>query len=597
MTKQKPSPNWKQRKRKMNASSQLQHKNSRLKIASPTTKGRTAQARAQTLSPVAQPLKVLHRWQRFWPKPSFTLAEKAFAVPEVKGLLMEAVNDTTGQNRKRGCWVSHYIIFMWHKSSAAQDNRVIASAAYRSGRKANSEYYGEDSDHQKKGAAWFVRKSCCRSYAPPSSRIGKPLWKKWESGTGKESAACIQLFDIALQNEFPCRRTSSLQGNFYWSSLWAGAWWWTSPFTPPDKDDGRHFQSSFPCQCPIRPLDEHGRWGNKQRREYLLDEHGERIRDEAGNYVFNAVPTTDWGSPDTLEHWRQAWAELCNQKFAERNWTAGLTTAVMSDRASTSSLLSMRVWPSELWKQRASAPTRVISTAGSRRPTIWSAIWKEKSLRCLIGWKKRMKNWASRKFQIWRSFLSEYYTNRNAGAWSQKAKIGNLKEVNEICNYLMQNKLTTPEELQERVSMLSDRIDTLKNSCVANPTARKSWTNFSVWCSFYTEGKPIADKLATIKWKGKSGSSLCPENENAPRLYHMAERKLKPHFGLMASCLSPHGAKSVTVWNRSTMGKRELLHLCGGEKALADQIQGGAGHPWAGATERCYTAEKQEIEH
>ena len=49
-----------------------------------------------------------------------------------------------------------------------------------------------------------------------------------------------------------------------------------------------------------------------------MDEHGERIRDEAGNYVFNAVPTTDWGSPDTLEHWRQAWADLCNQKFAEK---------------------------------------------------------------------------------------------------------------------------------------------------------------------------------------------------------------------------------------------------------------------------------------
>lgn len=50
----------------------------------------------------------------------------------------------------------------------------------------------------------------------------------------------------------------------------------------------------------------------------MLDEHGERIRDEAGNDVFNAVPTTDWGSPDTLEHWRQAWAELCNARFAEK---------------------------------------------------------------------------------------------------------------------------------------------------------------------------------------------------------------------------------------------------------------------------------------
>ena len=86
----------------------------------------------------------------------------------------------------------------------------------------------------------------------------------------------------------------------------------------PDKEDGGISNPHFHVMCPIRPLDEHGRWGNKQRREYVLDEHGERILDEAGNYVFNAAPTTDWGSPETLEHWRQAWADLCNQKFAEK---------------------------------------------------------------------------------------------------------------------------------------------------------------------------------------------------------------------------------------------------------------------------------------
>ena len=62
-----------------------------------------------------------------------------------------------------------------------------------------------------------------------------------------------------------------------------------------------------------------GNWGSKQRRGYVLDGYSKRIRDEGGNYVFNAVPTTDWGSPEALEYWRQAWAELCNAKFAEKD--------------------------------------------------------------------------------------------------------------------------------------------------------------------------------------------------------------------------------------------------------------------------------------
>ena len=70
------------------------------------------------------------------------------------------------------------------------------------------------------------------------------------------------------------------------------------------KDAGRH------VLCPIRPIEQNGKWGLKQRRVYELDEDGNRIRDADGKFVFNAVPTTDWGSPETLEYWRQTWAEL-----------------------------------------------------------------------------------------------------------------------------------------------------------------------------------------------------------------------------------------------------------------------------------------------
>ena len=52
--------------------------------------------------------------------------------------------------------------------------------------------------------------------------------------------------------------------------------------------------------CPIRPIEQNGKWGCKQHRVYELDEDGNRIRDADGNFVFNAVPTTDWGSPETL---------------------------------------------------------------------------------------------------------------------------------------------------------------------------------------------------------------------------------------------------------------------------------------------------------
>ena len=51
----------------------------------------------------------------------------------------------------------------------------------------------------------------------------------------------------------------------------------------------------FHVLCPIRPLNADGTWGMKQHRVYILDEHGNRIPDGDGDYLFKAVPTTDWG--------------------------------------------------------------------------------------------------------------------------------------------------------------------------------------------------------------------------------------------------------------------------------------------------------------
>ena len=37
--------------------------------------------------------------------------------------------------------------------------------------------------------------------------------------------------------------------------------------------------------------------------------------------AFDAVPTTDWGTSETLEHWREVWAAMVNAKFGEKRLT------------------------------------------------------------------------------------------------------------------------------------------------------------------------------------------------------------------------------------------------------------------------------------
>jgi ATP-dependent exoDNAse (exonuclease V) alpha subunit len=156
------------------------------------------------------------------------------------------------------------------------------------------------------------------SHAPPEYADHETLWNAVEKAERGKKAQLAYSFDIALQNEFSMQENIALARQFLLEQFVSRGMVVDFAVHSPDKEDASISNPHFHVMCPIRPLDEHGRWGNKQRREYLLDEHGDRIRDEAGNYVFNAVPTTDWGKPETLEEWRQAWADLCNQKFAEK---------------------------------------------------------------------------------------------------------------------------------------------------------------------------------------------------------------------------------------------------------------------------------------
>ncbi len=71
-------------------------------------------------------------------------------------------------------------------------------------------------------------------------------------------------------------------------------------------------------------------------------------------------------------------------------------------------------------------------------------------LSALTDWIKAAKAELSRpQASTLATLLSDYYTTRNAGAWSRNAKIGNLKNFAEAVNYLTEKSITTPEEIEE----------------------------------------------------------------------------------------------------------------------------------------------------
>ena len=409
------------------------------------------------------------------------------------------------------------------KRSAGQS--AVAAAAYRSGEKLHSEYYGEDSDYTHKGGV-ICSEILLPSHVPSSFSDRETLWNEVEKAERGKKAQLAYSFDIALQNEFSKEENIDLARQFLLDNFVSRGMVVDFAVHSPDKEDGGIQNPHFHVMCPIRPLDEHGRWGNKQRREYVLDEHGERIRDEAGNDMFNAVPTTDWGKPETLEFWRKQWAQLCNARFAEK----GLDCRI--DHRSFE-----RQGVEQIPTQHEGPTVRAMEAKGIRtykgdlnrwiRKTNAMLREAKQKIAALLDWLKEVKTELSRpQPPTLVELLSAYYDNRNKGAYSSKARIANLKKLSETVSYLEAKHLYTADDLDAALHTMQNKIDTLKKSASWKQTRIKELDELLRMADYYKAGKPVADKLKTIRFE-KSRQKYKAEHDEELRLFYMAERKLK----------------------------------------------------------------------
>ena len=409
------------------------------------------------------------------------------------------------------------------KRSAGQS--AIASAAYRSGEKLHSEYYGEDSDYTKKGGV-ICSEILMPSHAPPSFSDRETLWNAVEKVERGKNAQLAYSFDIALQNEFSMEENIELARRFLLEQFVSRGMVADYAIHQPDKKDGGIQNPHFHVMCPIRPILPNGKWGNKQRREYLLDEDGNRIRDEAGNDMFNAVPTTEWGKPETLEFWREQWAQLCNARFAEKGLDCRIDHRSF-ERQGVEQIPTRHEGPTV----RAMEAKGIRTDKGDLNRWIrkTNAMLREakQKIAALIEWMKEVKAELSKpQPPTLVELLSAYYDNRNKGAYSSKARIANLKKLSEAVSYLEANGLYTADDLDTALHTMQGKIDTLKKSASGKQARIKELDERLRMADYYKAGKPVADKLKTIRFE-KSRQKYKAEHDDTLRLFYMAERKLK----------------------------------------------------------------------
>ena len=393
------------------------------------------------------------------------------------------------------------------KRSAGQS--AIESAAYRAGEKLYSEYYGQVSDYTRKGGVMHTE-ILLPPHAPCEYADRQTLWNAVEDAERNKNAQLAYSFDIALQNEFSTEENIALARQLLLDNFVSRGMIADFAVHQPDKKDGIP-NPHFHVLCPIRPLNPDGTWGAKQRRVYRKDGK------------FDAVPTTDWGKPETLEAWREAWAALCNAKFEEK----GLPDRI-DHRSYERQGVEQHPTVHEGVAVRQMEARGIVTNKGERNRWIKSANAMLRSLRDMI---KELAAWLTgtrvrlESMPSLAKLLMEYMDKRNAGAWSEKAKVGNLKRASKAVSYLSEHKLHTLDDLEKRLTLLHTELDEVKTVLGANKKRSEELRDCLRYAEQFKLFKPLYDELNAIKWKSKR-EQFKAEHESELRQFYLARRKL-----------------------------------------------------------------------
>ena len=127
------------------------------------------------------------------------------------------------------------------------------------------------------------------------------------------------------------------------------------------------------------------------------------------------------------------------------------------------------------------------------------------------------------------SLLQAYFDRRNAGAYSQKARINNLKEMNTLFNYLMENGIHDLDTLEARVDALRESSDVLKMRLDSQTARMKEIRKLPDHLATYHKMKPVYDGLQKIKFT-RSREKYKADHAAELKQFYEARRKLSVEF-------------------------------------------------------------------
>ena len=424
--------------------------------------------------------------------------------------------------------------------SRGKGKSAVAAAAYRSGEKLTNEWDGLTHDYTKKGGV-VHSEILLPAHAPPAFSDRSTLWNSVELSEKSNNAQLAREVEIALPVELSREEQTRLVREYCSSQFVSKGM--IADFNLHDTGGGNPHAHIL---LTMRPLDEKGAWLPKSKKEYVLDENGEKIRLPSGRYKTRKVDLVDWNNRENAEVWRRAWADLANEYLAQNNRPERIDHRSY-ERQGIDQLPTVHVGVSATQMEKKG----IVTERGELNRNINAANRILREIRRLV---RGLKDWIA-ELKERKTALLEALTEARAQAseptipqllarymeqrgeeradWTSKGKLkGAVSDFNKVqaaMEFLRQKEISTVETLDRQLDGISETAVAIRDSMRKAERRIKDIDTLLSHIGNYEKYKPVYKEYAAIGWK-KQKEKFAEAHRGELDAYRAAARYVKTHL-------------------------------------------------------------------
>lgn len=360
--------------------------------------------------------------------------------------------------------------------SRGKGKSAVASAAYISGEKIKNEWDGVTHDYTRKQGV-ISKEIFLPDHAPKEYKDRKTLWNSVELFEKNSNAQLARNFIISLPKELSIEENKKMIEEYIQTNFVKEGMIVDLAIHDESREGNQNIHAHI--MTIVRPINEDGTWRQKSKKEYILDEKGEKILNKNGKPKTRKVELTTWNDKVNVEKWRENFSDLCNKyleragaekrvdhRSFKRQGIKQIPTIHLGASASAMERKGIRTEKGDI-NREIKKQNELLKNIGNeiKKITSWLVGFKDKLKESYKEYKDQSKKQIENEsglFNLYEylSFYQEMQENNRAelSFYGKRNKaIYNLKRYASGINYLRENKIKTISDLQGHINTLRSK--------------------------------------------------------------------------------------------------------------------------------------------